>query len=200
MPSTFQLSPTHPTAHISALAMSTLGTAIGFYALRSPKQFATGWGLPSEANSPLWLTLAGRKITIGIVLITFGIQGKLKELGLGLMAGVITEGIDGYVTAKHGDVEKRWVSCPCPCIVILCSESMIEPLGICGNIWFFRCLAGLWYGVIGLSSTFRICLRNSMFPTFETGKGHDHVYYCSVPPRDYQLMSLLLLSRLSKSH
>jgi hypothetical protein len=50
MSSSFQLSPSHPIAHTSALAISAVGTALGLYALQSPQQFAAGWGLKREGR------------------------------------------------------------------------------------------------------------------------------------------------------
>jgi hypothetical protein len=110
MSSPFQLSLSHPIAHTSALAVSTIGTFLGLYALQSPAKFAVGWGLPTEASSPLWRVFAGRNISFGLLLTIFSIQGKLREVGTCLMCGVVTASIDGYVTVRYGDPEKKWVS------------------------------------------------------------------------------------------
>jgi hypothetical protein len=109
MSSSFQLSSSHPIAHSSALAISTLGTFLGIYALQSPAKYAAGWGLPAESSSPLWRVFAGRNISFGLLLTIFSIQGKLKEVGTCLMCGVVTASMDGYVTTKYGDPEKKWV-------------------------------------------------------------------------------------------
>jgi hypothetical protein len=88
-----------------------LGTFLGLYALQSPTKFAAGWGLPDERHSPLWRVFAGRNIAFGLLLTTFSIQGKLREVGTCLMCGVATAGIDGWVTMKYGDAKKicvRW--------------------------------------------------------------------------------------------
>ena len=110
MSSLFQLSPLHPIAHTSAITLSTLATALGIYALQSPANFAVGWGLKSEAASPLWRVFAGRNISLGLLLTIFSIQGKLREVGTCLMCAVVTASIDGYVTIKYGEPSKKWVS------------------------------------------------------------------------------------------
>ena len=114
MSSSFQLSPTHPIAHTSAIALSTLATALGLYAIQSPTNFAVGWGLRAEAASPLWRVFAGRNISLGLLLTIFSIQGKLREVGTCLMCAVVTASVDGYVTIRYGEPAKKWVSaCYC---------------------------------------------------------------------------------------
>ena len=110
MSSSIQSSQTHPIAHTSALAISTLGTALGLYALKSPAKFAAGWGLAREASSPLWVVFAGRNIALGALLTTFSIQDKLREVGTCLICAVVTACVDGYVTLKFGEADKAWVS------------------------------------------------------------------------------------------
>ena len=109
-PFSFRLSQAHPIAHTIALAISAIGTAMGFYILQSPAKFATGWGLAHEASSPLWLALGGRNISPGILLTTFSLQGKLREFGLCLMCFTAAASIDTYVTLRNGEADKAWVS------------------------------------------------------------------------------------------
>lgn len=98
----------HAIAHSTAYAVSMLGTTIGIVALSRPADFARGWGLPSQSNSPFVYVLGGRNIALGLLLLTFSYRGKLEEVGTVLLCLPTAAGVDAIVTWTFGDRRMVW--------------------------------------------------------------------------------------------